>query len=105
MLRAVQVFKPTDVPTITYVERANKNYEDQLRQALSIPKMIVSISGPSKSGKTVLVTKVVAPENLIHVYGASIKKLDDLWVNVITWMGGPIQKSYTSGSTIAIDAT
>jgi hypothetical protein len=42
--------------------------------------MIVSISGPSKSGKTVLVTKVVAPENLIHIYGASIKIPEDLWL-------------------------
>ena len=62
----------------TYVERASRNFEADLRNAFKIPKMIVSISGPSKSGKTVLVTKVVAPENLIHIYGASIKTPEDL---------------------------
>jgi hypothetical protein len=61
MVKATDVFTPTDVPTVTYVERAEKNYEGELRKAFDIPKMIVSISGPSKSGKTVLVTKVVAP--------------------------------------------
>jgi len=63
--------------------------------------MIVSISGPAKSGKTVLVTKVVAPENLIHIYGASIETPEDLWSNVLTWMGGPIERTETAGSKIA----
>jgi hypothetical protein len=100
MVNATEVFTPTDVPTITYVERASRNYEDELRKAFKIPKMIVSISGPSKSGKTVLVSKVVAPDDLIHIYGASIKSADDLWRHVITWMGGPIQRSTTTGSNI-----
>jgi len=51
MVKATQVFTPTDVPTVTYVERTTKNYEEDLRRAFDIPKMIVSISGPSKSGK------------------------------------------------------
>jgi hypothetical protein len=60
----------------------------------------VHTSTSSKSGKTVLVTKVVNPENLIHLYGASIKTPDDLWSNAITWMGGPIEKTETTGSKI-----
>ncbi len=103
MVKAVQVFTPTDVPTITYVERSAKDYEQELRKALSIPKMIVSISGPSKSGKTVLVRKVVAPDHLIHIYGATIKRPQDLWENAIAWMGGPIQRSETKASKTAVD--
>lgn len=98
MVKATEVFTPTDVPTLTYVERASRNFEADLRNAFKIPKMIVSISGPSKSGKTVLVKKVVAPENLIHIYGASIRKVGDLWSNVLTWMGGPIERTETEGS-------
>jgi hypothetical protein len=60
MVQATEVFTPTDVPTLTYVERPGRNFEADLRNAFNIPKMIVSISGPSKSSKTVLVTKVVA---------------------------------------------
>jgi hypothetical protein len=98
MAKATAVFTPTDVPTITYVERTTRNYEEELRKAFEIPKMIVSISGPSKSGKTVLVTKVVSKDNLIHLYGASIKSAADLWTNVLAWMGGPIEITETSGS-------
>jgi hypothetical protein len=79
MVQATEVFTPTAVPTLTYVGRTSRNFEADLRNAFNIPNMIVSISGPSKSGKTVLVTKVVAPENLIHIYGASIKTPEDLW--------------------------
>ena len=105
MVQATEVFTPTDVPTLTYVERATRNFEADLRNAFKIPKMIVSISGPSKSGKTVLVTKVVAPENLIHIYGASIKTPEDPWSNVLTWMGGPIERTETAGSKIAGELT
>lgn len=98
MAGATEVFTPTDVPTVTYVERTSKNFEAELRRAFQIPKMIVSISGPSKSGKTVLVTRVVSKDNLIHLYGASIKSADDLWRNAIAWMGGPIEVTETSGS-------
>ena len=95
MVRATNVFTPTDVPTLTYVERDSRDFEADLRNAFNIPKMIVSISGPSKSGKTVLVTKAVAPENLINIYGATINTADDLWSNVLTWMGGPIERTET----------
>ena len=103
MPKATEVFTPTDVPTYTYVERSTRDFEADLRNAFSIPKMIVSISGPSKSGKTVLVTKAVAPENLIHIYGATIRDARDLWKNVIAWMGGPIERTRTEGSRLAGD--
>jgi hypothetical protein len=107
MVKATTVFTPTDVPTITYVERMDRNYEKELRQAFAIPKMIVSISGPSKSGKTVLVSKVVTTDNLIHIYGATIKTAADLWMNVLAWMGGAIEVTETAGSktTGSVSAT
>jgi hypothetical protein len=101
MIQATDVFTPTDVPTLTYVECASRDFEADLRNAFNVPKMIVSISGPSKSGKTVLVTKVVAPDNLIHIYGANIKTPEDLWSNVLTWIGGPVERTETTGSKIA----
>lgn len=53
--------------------------------------MIISLSGPSKSGKSVLVKQVVGPENLIGVSGASIDTVDDLWANVLSWMELPTE--------------
>ena len=33
MVQATEVFTPTDVPTLTYVERATRNFEADLRNA------------------------------------------------------------------------
>jgi hypothetical protein len=65
MPTVLEVFTPTDVPTYTYVDRAHKGFERTLRNAFDVPKMIVSVSGPSKSGKTVLISKVTSKEDLI----------------------------------------
>ena len=64
MVQATEVFTPTDVPTLTYVERASRNFEADLRNAFKIPKMIVSISGPSNPAKLSLLTKSCPPRTL-----------------------------------------
>ena len=60
--------------------------------------MIVSVSGPSKSGKTTLIRKMVSQDNLIHGVRCEIKAPDDLWTNVVAWMGGPVETTITSAS-------
>lgn len=97
-LRARDVFTPGSYPEHTYVQRADSNIEQHLRDALEVPGQLISISGPSKSGKTVLVERVVGRENLITVTGAGIKTGDDLWHRVLDAIGEPTQ-------TTALDTT
>jgi hypothetical protein len=68
VVRTTDVFTPNKLPVFSYVERGEYNFETRLGDALSIPNMIISLSGPSKSGKTVLVTKVIG-QDLIQVSG------------------------------------
>jgi hypothetical protein len=100
MPKVVEVFTPNDLPTFTYVERAQRRFEDRLRDAIAIPKMIVSVSGPSKSGKTVLIKKVIEADNLISVSGASIRSADDLWSKVMGWMDAPVEQAETTGTKV-----
>ena len=79
-LFAIDVFTPNDFPAYTYVQRAGDDLEKKLQRALDTPKVVVSISGPSKSGKTVLVEKLVGKDNLIPVSGAEVQIGEDLWV-------------------------
>src|SRR5437899_5010680 len=104
MPKAVDVFTPNDLPTFTYVERTTRKFEDRLREALAVPNIIISLSGPSKSGKTVLVNKVIEPDNLIPLSGASIRTSDDLWAKVLTWMEVPTERAETLGSKIKAEA-
>lgn len=88
-----EVFTPNDFPTVTYVDRAEHKLEARLRDVYETPNMVISVAGPSKSGKTVLIKKVVPEDMLITVRGASIKGPDDLWVRVLDWMGAPVEIS------------
>lgn len=89
LLTAQDVFVPGAFPQHTYVERAAQNLESTVRDALSTPGQVVSLSGPSKSGKTVLVEKVVGRDLLISISGASITYPEEVWERALDWMDVP----------------
>ena len=89
VLTAHDVFTPSSFPEHNYVARDGDDLEDKLRFALKTKGQIVSLSGPSKSGKTVLVEKVVGKEKLVTVVGAGIRTPDDVWTRVLDWIDAP----------------
>ncbi len=101
-MRNTAVFTPSDYPVHTYVKRDEQKTEERLRQALETPGEVVSVSGPSKSGKTVLIENVVGRENLITVTGASIGIASDLWEKALDWMDVPTQSAQSASSSGAV---
>lgn len=101
------VFTPSDYPSLTYVTQTNSNYEQRLRDSLATPGEIISVSGPSKSGKTVLVERVVGRDQLIPVSGSAIRNPFDLWERVLDWMDLPSSQklSKSASSTTGAEAT
>jgi hypothetical protein len=99
-----QVFTPNDVPTCTYVNRSALRLEEKLQSSLAISKMIVSVSGPSKAGKSVLIQKIIPREKLVSVSGATIKAPSDVWDQALQWMGSPSMVSKTVGHTLGVGA-
>jgi hypothetical protein len=97
-LKANEVFVPGAYPQHTYVTREEQGLESSLRDALDTPGQVVSLSGPSKSGKTVLVEKVVGRDLLISLSGASIRHPDEIWQKALDWMDVPTSTS--SGRSI-----
>ena len=87
-MHATQVFTPDSLPTLTFVNRNDVNYEDELRAVSRASKVLVSLFGPSKSGKTVLLERVIGEANLIKVSGATIEKAEDVWRGVLSKLGG-----------------
>src|SRR4051794_36174174 len=79
LLRATDVFTPNKFPAHTYVSRSARELEVACHNALMTPNVCLSISGPSKSGKTVLLQNTAGDENLIRIFGAQVKAADDLW--------------------------
>ncbi len=88
-LKATEVFVPGAYPLHTYVEREGEGLEVALTDALNTPGQVVSLSGPSKSGKTVLVEKVVGRDLLITISGASLRTPEQVWTYALDWMDVP----------------
>ncbi|ESY24253.1 hypothetical protein X750_05195 [Mesorhizobium sp. LNJC394B00] len=83
---------------MTYVDRSEHKLEQKLRDYCETPNIVISLSGPSKSGKTVLIKKVVSEDLLIPVVGAGISSADNLWERVLHWMGTPMETTETKVS-------
>jgi hypothetical protein len=100
-MKVTEIFTPSDYPTHTYVSRDEDRIEERLREAIGTPGEIVSVSGPSKSGKTVLIEKVAGRENLITVTGGGIRTANDVWEQALDWMGAPTQSISTGTTTVS----
>lgn len=98
-MKAHDVFTPGDYPEYTYVERGQGELETQLELQLRRPGAIISLSGPSKSGKSVLVERVVGSDDLVSVYGGQVESVDNLWNEVLDSLGAPQTRESVSGET------
>jgi hypothetical protein len=98
MLKATEVFVPGSYPQHTYVKRQGDHFERALRDALETPGQLVSLSGPSKSGKTVLIEKVVGRDLLISLSGASLRSADEIWDRALDWMDSPDSTSVSAST-------
>lgn len=95
-LRASDVFTPNEFPRYTYVTRPSK-YEDLFVSFMRIGGTIVAISGPSKSGKTILVRRVVGDSNLVFVPCGGIDTPSMLWDRVLDRLRVPATTATTAG--------
>lgn len=93
------VFTPGGQPSITYVTRAGLNIEAALRKALSQRNIIVSLTGPTKSGKTVLCKNVLGELAHVWIEGGQIKSEAGLWDKICYELNYPreITKKASSG--------
>ena len=86
--RTSKVFVPGGMPDLTYVPRAERNLEEHLRTARDNLCKLVTVTGATKSGKTVLVRRIFPRHDSIWVDGGTVKVEDDLWNCVLDQIGG-----------------
>ncbi|MBI3089135.1 MAG: hypothetical protein HYY96_00590 [Candidatus Tectomicrobia bacterium] len=77
--RYQEVFVPGGFPQLTYNPRRNLNLEARLAEAKMNLCKLVTITGQTKSGKTVLARRVLPPEDSIWIDGGTIGHEDDFW--------------------------
>lgn len=92
-MKASDVFTPGRFPVYTFVGDHLEEKKRQLLDTLEAGSMLVSISGPSKSGKTVFIEECLGRTRLIQVTGAGISRPSDLWMRVFDLIGTQIPES------------
>lgn len=75
------VFVVGGQPTVTYNPRPTQVAGDRLRDYLDERGRILCITGPTKSGKTVLVRQVMPYS--IRISGAALASIDDFWKDIV----------------------
>jgi hypothetical protein len=98
-LLPTDVFTPGSRPTLTYYDRPETNLEFKLLDALETKGFITSVSGPSKSGKTVLCESVIGKRKLLFISGGGVGTLEAFWERIRDRLNLPQQVMVVAGKT------
>jgi hypothetical protein len=101
ILRTNQVFVPGGMPTFTYVPRAERNLEARLAEAKDNLCKLVTVTGSTKSGKTVLTNRVFPRTSSVWIDGGTVKEEDDLWNFILDAIGGHSEETETDADETA----
>lgn len=98
--KATEVFVPGGMPSVTYVDRTGRDLENRLRAVQDSLCKLVTVTGLTKSGKTVLANRVF-PRNsgsCVWVDGGTVKSEDDLWTGILGEIEGATEIESTTST-------
>jgi hypothetical protein len=81
------VFVAGGNPEITYNPRDDRQLEAEVRSYLDQTGKAMSVSGPTKSGKTVLIERLLPSKRSIWMQGSDIQTIDSFWHRIVDWLG------------------
>ncbi len=87
-LRVGEVFVVGGTPTYTYVDRAESGMAEQFQDTLEDGGKIITIAGPTKSGKTVFSKQMLADTPQVRVSGGSVANAEDVWTAIVHRLDG-----------------
>jgi Fe-S cluster assembly ATPase SufC len=68
-----EVFIAGGEPKTTYVDRQESHVERNLARAIASPNQIVSVAGPTKTGKTVLCKRILGDREYVWIDGGVVQ--------------------------------
>lgn len=100
-LRTGQVFVPGQAPLFTYNPRAARNLEELLRTYLDDGGAILTLVGPTKTGKTVLLENVLTDP--VWLEGQGLTDVDTFWTRIGSDLAAYNDESRQDGESEAIE--
>lgn len=86
---------PGGLPEHTYVPRSARGLESRLQSSMVDDFKLVAVTGATKSGKTVLASKVLPRQATVWIDGGGGRTEDDLWNEILDALGGFTETSAT----------
>lgn len=87
-LKVGEVFVVGGTPTYTYVDRTESGMSDRFSEAMEDGGKIITISGPTKSGKTVFSKKMLAETPDVRIGGGTVTTAEDIWTAIVHKLDG-----------------
>jgi hypothetical protein len=86
--RTSEVFVPGGMPILTYVPRTDIKLEERLQSAKENLCKLVTVTGATKSGKTVLVNRIFPRHECIWIDGGTVEEEAELWQYILDEISG-----------------
>lgn len=103
-LNATEVFVPGGQPLHTYVQRQAHRLEERLSLSKQNLCKLVTLTGATKSGKTVLTKRLFSHERVVWLDGGAFDNEEDFWNEVLAQLEGftSFQKSTSRASDVSV---
>lgn len=101
-MKANKVFVAGGLPVVTYIPRENLRLEEKLGEALDSGHKLISITGPTKSGKTVL-CKTLVTKDRVFLSGGQIRSEDEFWERVLSELNAEIKSTTVETNSESVD--
>lgn len=98
-MKATEVFISGGLPTVTYNPRTHLELEKKLIDYIDTGYKLISVTGPTKSGKTVLCTKLIPQEKCVFLSGGAISNENDFWESILNELDIEIDDSISVGKS------
>lgn len=107
MMRYQDVFVPGGFPRHTYNPRVSLRLEQRLAEVRENLCKLVTVTGQTKSGKTVLSRKVLPQEDAIWIDGGTVSSEEEFWQLILQRLSlfQSVEEKQTSGRSSEIGAT
>lgn len=100
-VKVSEIFVPGGLPQYTYVSRTDRGLEERIKATIDNLCKITTVTGQTKSGKTVLVKKVLQTYLPIWIDGGTITSLDDF----IEQIGDQLDATFADEVIVSKDKT
>lgn len=101
-MKTKQVFVAGGMPSVTYVDRVDLNLEKSLRTEILEGYKVICVTGPTKSGKTVLTRHVLGNDKSALVNGGQVDSSEEFWTLLLQDLKLPESETNTEKDETSI---